>query len=277
MGPYRRQLLLLTTVMRMTEGVPGTCLASSSSDCEEDFFYWKSEVDSTMDEARRLIKDRSSPVAIAAGSQLKGRGTRGRSWTDGDGNVKVTVAAPTASFPLEPITLLPLRIGTIIHGVIAPYVDDATLLKLKWPNDLLLNDRKLSGVLVEMEPPFILIGIGVNLVSAPEVPTEGPDTGRRAIALTDFVKDIKKLPDAKTLARQIADAIVQWIDQGPDTTVIKDWSRLADWTTPLQLRDSKDNYDEDKLLPLRLLDDGRLQVKPLDGKPERALVAEYLL
>ena len=223
-------------------------------------FIWKDEVDSTMDEAKRMLP-RTEPFAVAAGVQTKGRGTRGRTWTDGDGNAKVTIALP--AIHLAPLTLLPLRIGTLVHGVLAPYVKDQKL-TLKWPNDILLDQKKLAGTLIEMDNDVLLVGIGVNLKTAPEVPSDGPETGRPSIGLGAV--------DPKLLSQQLADAVFRWAatdDSG--ASVVADWSSLTDWSSTLKLRD-----DGSDVRPLSLLDDGRLRVAPRDG-PERILVAEYLL
>ena len=71
-----------------------------------------------MDSAKELLAARDTndarPLAVATAHQTKGRGTRGRSWTDdGRGNVALTVAFP-APLPLTPVTLLPLRVGTVV-------------------------------------------------------------------------------------------------------------------------------------------------------------------
>jgi len=256
---HRSLLLLTTTVMA------DVCVTN---------FYWREEVDSTMDEARRLLKEEQAerPFAVAAGRQTVGRGTRGRTWSDGDGNVKVTVALAVSSLPLSPLTLLPLRVGVLARSVLAPYLRDPTTLTLKWPNDILLESNKLAGTLIEMEGDSLLIGIGVNLKVAPNVRREGPDAGRSSAALTDA--NSTALPDAETLSRQIATAIADWAtNTDADATVVSDWTKLADWQSTLTLRDATQQQVE----PLRLLDDGRLLVKPVDGGPERTLVAEYLL
>jgi len=283
------RLLLLTTVMRSVRGEQGACAAAGGSCDDSSFFIWRDEVDSTMDEARRLLAGRpdGTTFAVAAGRQTRGRGTRGRTWSDGDGNVKLTVAIPTKALPLAPVTLLPLRIGVLVHGVLAPYLCGGEALKLKWPNDVLLDSKKLAGTLVEMESPFLLVGIGVNLNVAPPVPTDGRDTGRQAASLVDNDADCgQTIPDAATLSRQLADAVRQWATSGlADTSVVDEWTRLADWTTPLRLRpeaqgpssSASSSEENEQLLPLRLQDDGRLRVVPLNGGPERSLVAEYLL
>ena len=60
---------------------------------------------------------------------------------------------------------------------------------LKWPNDVLLGESKVAGVLIEAELPFLLVGIGVNVRHKPEVPRHGPDRGRPAACLADFGVD----------------------------------------------------------------------------------------
>lgn len=89
-------------------------------------FVWVPEVNSTQDGMRQLLAEGAAPaadvVALGAGAQMKGRGTSGREWVGLQGNVFLTLALPTApkegdgAEPLLPfpITLLPLRIGTLV-------------------------------------------------------------------------------------------------------------------------------------------------------------------
>lgn len=216
-----------------------------------------------MDEARRLLREKAGPLAVAAGRQTKGRGTRGRTWHDGAGNVMVTVAVPR-SVPVT-LSLVPLRVGTIVRSVLE---DMGCAPTLKWPNDVLLDGGKLAGTLIEMENDFLMIGVGVNVRDAPTVPSEGDDRGRRAVSLAAC----GVTPEAAGLARDIATAIFEWAGRDEDATVVEDWSRYADWTTPLTLRDT-----DEAVQPLRLLPDGRLLVRDLASGTDRELVADYLL
>ena len=116
--------------------------------------------------------------------------------------------------------------------------------------------------LVEADGDAIFVGSGVNVASVPTVPSSGPDRGRRAA---------KAGGDAVAIARSIADGLGAW-SQGRDdaTKVITDWSARADWTAEWELRETGE-----RVRPVRLLPDGRLQVRRAAG--ERALVADYLL
>ena len=107
---------------------------------------------STQDLARRL------PVgnAVVADHQTAGRGRRDRRWEAPPGT------ALLASFVLEPSPVLSLAAG------VAAAEACGSAVRLKWPNDLLLDDRKLGGILVETTPHKAVCGIGINLTWAPE-------------------------------------------------------------------------------------------------------------
>jgi BirA family biotin operon repressor/biotin-[acetyl-CoA-carboxylase] ligase len=68
-----------------------------------------------------------------------------------------------------------LALHDVVAGIVAP-----ARLQLKWPNDLLLDDAKLSGILLEREADVLVLGVGVNLAAAPELPD------RATISLADI-------------------------------------------------------------------------------------------
>ena len=71
---------------------------------------------------------------------------------------------------------------TKASGAISPTVS------LKWPNDVLINGEKVSGVLIEMEKDHLIIGIGCNIGTAPVVVDTGPNGGRQATCLYKHCK-----------------------------------------------------------------------------------------
>ena len=257
---------MLTTLMRRTHATSLLTLITTqtramTTTCRNVDWRWLETTPSTMDSAKELLKERgdndSRPLAVATAHQTKGRGTRGRSWTDdGRGNVALTVAFPS-EIPLAPITLLPLRVGTVVIDAL-----NDSRLSLKWPNDVLLEGGKVAGILVESDGNAIYVGVGVNVASAPAVPSAGPDRGRRAA----------KIPgDAFAIAQSIADGLGAWSQDRDDaTSVITDWSARVDWAADLELRETGE-----LVKPVRLLPDGRLRVRGTGG--ERDLVADYLL
>lgn len=111
-------------------------------------FVWLDQTPSTQEEARKRLP---LPVgvevlAVGAGVQTQGRGTRGRTWISKPGNLFITVVLPVARVPV-PLSLTPLRVGVVVAQAIAATTHAPV--QLKWPNDVLVNQEKVAGVLIE--------------------------------------------------------------------------------------------------------------------------------
>jgi len=124
------------------------------------------EVDSTNDEARRLIGEgEGEGLVVAAESQNKGRGKPGSGWFSpaGSGVYLSAVVKPYRNpGDLGPVVLLGAR--SVVNAIRKMAGIKA---EIKPPNDVLIGGRKICGVLVErMAPGQIIIGIGVNINNA---------------------------------------------------------------------------------------------------------------
>ncbi|MFZ4069644.1 MAG: biotin--[acetyl-CoA-carboxylase] ligase [Caulobacterales bacterium] len=129
-------------------------------------------VSSTMDEARRLFAEgQDAPFWVRANAQTAGRGRRGRAWVSAPGNLFCTYGANIAVPPGQAALL-----GFVAALAVADVADAAAgraCARLKWPNDVLAEGGKCAGILLEAEAApdgatRLLLGIGVNLVGAPE-------------------------------------------------------------------------------------------------------------
>ena len=111
--------------------------------------------DSTNARARELA-DRGAPhgTVVTAGEQSAGRGRQGRTWTAPPGR-----ALLCSILIREPPRLLPLAAGVAVAEVVGP---DA---QVKWPNDVLVDGRKVAGILVEarLQEAWAVVGIGLNV------------------------------------------------------------------------------------------------------------------
>ncbi|MFO0993322.1 MAG: biotin--[acetyl-CoA-carboxylase] ligase [Hyphomicrobiales bacterium] len=133
-------------------------------------------IDSTNDEAQRLAAaGEHGPLWIWALSQEKGRGRRGRDWVSPPGNLYLTHVFPLAA---------PAAVAAQVGFVAALAVRDFALaalgheysgrILLKWPNDVLIDGAKFSGILAETAASpgsaslIVLLGCGINLAGAPE-------------------------------------------------------------------------------------------------------------
>jgi BirA family biotin operon repressor/biotin-[acetyl-CoA-carboxylase] ligase len=137
-------------------------------------------IGSTIDEARRLAQRGEAEGAVVwALEQTGGRGRRGRAWQSPPGNLYLGLlrrpdCAPAAAHQLGFVTALAVADAC---AVLAPAVER----RCKWPNDVLLGGRKVSGILLESESgsparlDYLVVGVGVNVASHPEG-TEYPAT-----------------------------------------------------------------------------------------------------
>lgn len=139
------------------------------------------EVDSTNDEARRLLRDGAEEGTLVwAQAQRGGRGRDGRIWASPRGNLYASLILRPKGTPGE-VALLGFVAALAIGSALGAFVPPAVALTLKWPNDVLLDARKVAGILLESEGARadsvdgVIIGFGVNIASHP-VETRIPAT-----------------------------------------------------------------------------------------------------
>lgn len=125
------------------------------------------KIGSTNDRGLELVKrDASSeiklsfPFLILADVQTAGRGQFHRPWISETGNLTCTLCA--LSYQDQPDSLLPLAVGLGVCEALENVVHNIQV-KLKWPNDLLIGERKVGGILIEQNSGRLVIGIGLNV------------------------------------------------------------------------------------------------------------------
>ncbi len=143
-------------------------------------------VDSTNAEAFRLAPSLSGPAWIFAHRQEAGRGRRGRAWTDPPGNFAATLALRPEGGPAD-AARLSFVAALSVHDALRDLCGPSLNVALKWPNDVLLNGGKLSGILLEStgaagQVATLAIGIGINLAAAPD-PAQVEPTATRPVSL----------------------------------------------------------------------------------------------
>jgi BirA family transcriptional regulator, biotin operon repressor / biotin---[acetyl-CoA-carboxylase] ligase len=126
-------------------------------------------INSTNAEARRLAEaGERGPLWLWADEQTAGRGRLGRSWVSEPGNLYATLLFSTAA-PTAVVAQVGFAAAVAVHEMVQRLLPDADI-KLKWPNDVLLDGAKFCGLLAEIAGPAgntMALGWGLNLVSAP--------------------------------------------------------------------------------------------------------------
>ena len=110
----------------------------------------------------------NEPILVVSYSQEKGKGTSNRTWLNADQALACSLAVKQEDIKLQH-TLIPLLSGFLFTEVLK----DINL-SLKWPNDIILNNLKVGGILVEKSGNNIVIGIGINYFwEKPGIPGAG--------------------------------------------------------------------------------------------------------
>jgi BirA family biotin operon repressor/biotin-[acetyl-CoA-carboxylase] ligase len=164
-------------------------------------------IDSTNEEARRCAAaGQQEPVWITAERQTAGRGRRGRSWESPAGNLAATLLIRPGK-PAAECAQLSFAAAIAAQEMVASFATD-TDIRVKWPNDVLANGRKIAGILLESAstgavPEWLSIGIGVNLAHHPEG-TEFPATSLAALGIT--------APSAREALARLAASFAKWYE-----------------------------------------------------------------
>lgn len=136
---------------------------------------WKlirlTEVGSTNDYAREIAEEVPEGIVVVAGRQSSGRGRKGRTWASPEGGLWMTVILKPRVSP-EHVPKLVFVGALAVVDALSHYEIPA---EIKWPNDVLVNGRKIAGILSECRlNSFALLGIGLNVNN--EVPEELRET-----------------------------------------------------------------------------------------------------
>ena len=136
-----------------------------------EIFKFKS-VTSTNDVAINLIKKEKKKIGcVYADKQIKGRGSHGREWISNEGNLFGSIFFPLKNnYP--PFNEFSIINPIIISDVIRHFCEKKNI-SFKFPNDVFVNGKKICGILQELiilnNKKFLIIGIGVNIVSNPDI------------------------------------------------------------------------------------------------------------
>jgi BirA family transcriptional regulator, biotin operon repressor / biotin---[acetyl-CoA-carboxylase] ligase len=125
------------------------------------------EIDSTNEACRlRALAGEAAGLVIRADRQTAGRGRRGRNWSSPAGNLYTSILLRPER-PASEAAALGFAAVTAIGDAVEALLPSGARIQHKWPNDLLIDGSKASGILLEAQPGFVVLGIGVNIVSHP--------------------------------------------------------------------------------------------------------------
>lgn len=175
------------------------------------------QIDSTNSELmRRAHAGQLEPVLLVAERQLAGRGRMGRQWfSGGNANAAGEQSTPNASLTfslglrLSPSEWSGLSLAVGLSLVQSLHPD----LRLKWPNDIWWQDRKLAGVLIETlsvgDVRYVVIGVGVNIA-----PRQATDLAVAPAALVELLPDADAPVALQKLVLPLVRAVLRFAQEG---------------------------------------------------------------
>lgn len=158
---------------------------------------------------------------LRALSQTSGRGRLGRQWHSDFGNLYCSSVVQT--YPSDPSAhTLSFVAALAVFDTLAEFLSNVPALRLKWPNDVEVDQAKIAGILLERHADNVVIGIGINVTHAPDIPD------RRTISLASE-SDCDQI-DAERVLLKLATAfakhLTRWRGEGLAGTIAT-WTRRA--------------------------------------------------
>jgi BirA family biotin operon repressor/biotin-[acetyl-CoA-carboxylase] ligase len=228
-------------------------------------------VDSTQDEARAASRhDAPHRSIFVADYQRAGRGRMGRTWVAGPG-VALMVSVVFRAITPKP---MPWRWTSLASVALAEAIEDilpGLRPAIKWPNDVLLDDRKVAGILAETSWDGLelvaVVGVGVN------VTTELADLDLIAGAATSLRVASGQAVDRGRLLHAFVKRMDAWLER-PAADCLKAWQARL-WGRGQRLR-LLDLGREEEVVVLGAEPDGSLRVRLADGTERRTTTGELI-
>lgn len=181
--------------------------------------HYLPETTSTMDVALTMAREGAPHLTVVvAGRQTSGRGRMSRQWTSADGGLYLTLILRPDLHPVYASRM------TFLAGVVlARTIQDEYQLpaRVKWPNDLLIDELKVAGMLSQMEAEgdhlsFVNIGIGLNVNNDPSA---------AAPAATSLGQALGRTLSRKELLRAFIERLETRLAEPLDESVITEWKK----------------------------------------------------
>jgi BirA family biotin operon repressor/biotin-[acetyl-CoA-carboxylase] ligase len=169
------------------------------------------KISSTQTYSRELVAAGKSAdrTIILADAQTAGRGRYRRKWISHHGNLY-------ASFIYKTETRNPKLSYSVAIAVAETLISIGIFPQIKWPNDILVDNKKISGILIEYAKDFTIVGIGINIKNNPKIKSY----------LTSKVADFVPMISRDELLAILINNIDEWIAR--DFSIVqKRWTQLA--------------------------------------------------
>jgi BirA family biotin operon repressor/biotin-[acetyl-CoA-carboxylase] ligase len=219
-----------------------------------------------LEAAKRAIAGAAEGVCVVAGEQTAGRGRLQRQWVSPKGAGLYFSIILRPQFEQSSWPLLTMMAAVAVHDALL----DACALKtdIKWPNDILANEKKLCGILAEtVETSLrraVVVGIGINL-------TKGSFPAELEAIATDVETAVNRKPDLEVVLEAMVRTLVSYYEAlnqaGGPKEIIREWCARSSYAEGKLIRVTDSGTDESLTGTTRGLErDGALRVETHDGE-----------
>ena len=229
------------------------------------------EIDSTNEYARRFIADGWSGeeiTVVSAQYQTAGKGRRGREWISPPGTSLMFSMFFKPRADMSKCSMITLVSAMAIREAL---LDNGVDCSIKWPNDLIVNGKKLCGILTEAIPEkgYVIVGVGINLTQD-SWPEELKDKAISIINATEeYVDEDKLLEDIIFYTEKYLEI---WEETGDMSSLLEDYNEvLAGKGDRVCVLDPKGEFDG---VSEGINEQGELLVRREDGSLENIYAGE---
>ncbi len=229
-----------------------------------NILHFDSLPSTNLEAAKRAAEGAPEGLVVVANEQTAGRGRLGRHWASpkGAGLYFSIVLRPQVEPGAWPLVTFVAALA--VHDALYQCCD--LLTDIKWPNDILANDRKLCGILAETveggSGGSIVIGIGANLTSS-SFPEDLRETATSVESLTGDIPDRETL--LQSLLRAFQNRYSVFVKEGGREQVISDWSQRSSFASGRRIR-VKNGHEILEGISRGLERDGALRVETSSGE-----------
>jgi BirA family biotin operon repressor/biotin-[acetyl-CoA-carboxylase] ligase len=228
-------------------------------------------IDSTNTEALKQARlGAEEGLCIVAREQTAGRGRHGRVWvSESDAGLFFSIVfRPKIEPPFLP--LITLACGVAVHDTLKEF---GLSPDIKWVNDILVNEKKISGILAEATETekglAVVVGIGINIRSS-NFPPEISDTATSIEEASQRSKaDTRSVPSPEQLSQVLSNYLVHFYDvlssENGASVIIEEWRNRSTYFSCKKVRVTMENATLEGVTD-GLQENGALRVRQTDGK-----------
>lgn len=188
------------------------------------------KIDSTQNFALDIAKNAHDGTIVIAKNQTKGKGRIGKKWISPPGGIWLSIILkPTIDITIA--SLIPM--STSLALVLAIEKTLKIKPKLRWPNDVIINGKKVAGVIVDVsvksnEIESIVLGIGINFQINPKIVSKKFENSKKFYGATSLIKNnsLKPLVLLQSFLIEL-EKVLKKLESGKTKDIISDWTKRS--------------------------------------------------